>query len=67
MTYGGTIINGFIPTLFNIKKIKGDYANGSNCHITYITLKKDNFQLIYGPSTSYYNLYNSFLVWQMKL
>jgi len=58
ITHGGTISNGFIPTLFNVKKIKGDFVNGSNCHITYIILKKDNFQLVYGPSTSYYSLYH---------
>jgi len=58
VSHGGTISNGFIPTLFNVKKIKGEFTNGSNCHITYITYKRDKFQLIYGPSTSYYNLYD---------
>ena len=58
VSHGGTISNGFIPSLFNVNKIKGDYVNGSNCHITYITYKNNNFQLVYGPSTSYYNLYN---------
>ena len=58
VSHGGTISNGFIPALFNIKKIKGDFINGSNCHLTYITCKNNKFHLIYGPSTSYYNLYN---------
>jgi broad specificity phosphatase PhoE len=58
VSHGGTVVNGFLCLLFNIIKIKGDYTYGSNCHITYVTQKKNKFNLITIPNTLHFAIYN---------
>ena len=57
ITHGGTILK-LIKLIFNITEISGNYKFGSNCHITYIIYKKNNFYLEYGPSTLHLGIYN---------
>ena len=58
ITHHATIINGIISLLFNVYDIIGNYKNGPNCHISYITYNNNKFKLIMVPSTDHFTIYN---------
>jgi broad specificity phosphatase PhoE len=58
ISHGGTILNGILSTIFNFNDIKQNFTNGNNCHISYIKCNGNKFELIYGPSTEHFSLYN---------
>jgi broad specificity phosphatase PhoE len=58
VTHGGAIINGFIPVIFNVYNLTGNYKNGSNCSVSYITYEKKKFNLLMPPSTEHFSIYD---------
>jgi broad specificity phosphatase PhoE len=58
ISHGGTIVNGILSMIFNFSNIHQNFLNGSNCHISYLTFNNNKFELIYGPSTKHFSLYN---------
>lgn len=61
ISHGGTIQHGLLPNMSdNIIKndLNRDLKNGSNCHVSYLIFKNNKFNLIYGPSTKHFSLYN---------
>ena len=58
ISHGDTIIYGILSTIFNFSNINKNFLNGTNCHISYVTFNNKKFELIYGPSTQHFSLYN---------
>jgi len=57
VTHGGYILY-FLQYLFNIYRIQQSYSGTENCHITLLKYVNNKFNLLYGPSTEHFNLYD---------
>ena len=57
VTHGGYILY-FLQYLFNIYRVQQSYSGTENCHISYLRYVNNKFNLLYGPSTEHFNLYD---------
>jgi broad specificity phosphatase PhoE len=54
----GSYISYFLQYLFRINKVKYTFNGIENCHISLLQYVNNKFNLLYGPSTEHFNLYN---------
>ena len=54
--HNGNIMYGFIPLLFNVLEINGDFRYGYTCHLSYIVENKKIYTLVNPPSTYHFKL-----------
>jgi broad specificity phosphatase PhoE len=57
VTHGGYILY-FLQYLFNIYRVQQSYSGTENCHISVLKYVNNKFNLLYGPSTEHFNLYD---------
>jgi broad specificity phosphatase PhoE len=56
ISHSGYIIS-ILKYIFNVNKLNLYFKETSNCHISYLKYT-NKFELLYGPSTSHFNLFN---------
>jgi len=54
----GSYIGYFLQYLFRIYRLKYSFNGVENCHISLLRYDNNKFNLLYGPSTEHFNLYN---------
>lgn len=57
--HNGNIMYGFIPLLFNVLEINGDFRYGYTCHLSYIIENRKKYTLVNSPSTYHFKLYSN--------
>lgn len=57
--HNGNIMYGFIPLLFNVLEINGDFRYGYTCHLSYIVENNKIYTLVNSPSTYHFKLYST--------
>jgi broad specificity phosphatase PhoE len=51
-------ISYFLQFLFRVNRVKYTFNGVENCHITFLRYVNNKFNLLYGPSTEHFNLYD---------
>jgi broad specificity phosphatase PhoE len=54
----GSYISYFLQFLFRVNRVKYTFNGVENCHISFLQYANDKFNLLYGPSTEHFNLYD---------
>jgi broad specificity phosphatase PhoE len=54
----GSYIGYFLQYLFRVNKVKYIFNGVDNCHISLLRYDNNKFNLLYGPSTEHFNLYD---------
>jgi len=54
----GSYISYFLQYLFRVNRVKYIFNGIENCHISLLQYYNNKFNLLYGPSTEHFNLYN---------
>jgi broad specificity phosphatase PhoE len=54
----GSYIGYFLQYLFRVNRVKYTFNGVENCHISVLRYDNNKFNLLYGPSTEHFNLYN---------
>ena len=54
----GSYISYFLQFLFRVNRVKYIFNGVENCHISLLGYVNDKFNLLYGPSTEHFNLYD---------
>ena len=54
----GSYISYFLQFLFRVNRVKYTFNGVENCHISLLGYVNDKFNLLYGPSTEHFNLYD---------
>jgi broad specificity phosphatase PhoE len=57
VSHGGYITY-FLQFLFRVYRVQQSYNRTDNCHISYLKYDNNKFNLLYGPSTEHFNLYD---------
>jgi len=57
VTHGGYILY-FLQYLFSVHRVQQSYSGTENCHISLLQYVNYKFNLLYGPSTEHFNLYD---------
>jgi broad specificity phosphatase PhoE len=57
VTHGGYILY-FLQYLFRVHRVQQSYSGTENCHISLLQYVNNKFNLLYGPSTEHFNLYD---------
>jgi len=54
----GSYISYFLQFLFRVNRVKYKFNGVENCHISLLQYDDNKFNLLYGPSTEHFNLYD---------